>query len=863
MESGTVHVLTALHALAHRIALTAEDGAALERHAGALSPELWRQSRGLLRAADRHGAGSRLDLGFTPLILRWLDLPDEDAFAGAHGLGIAESLARDCGSLDRLAEAIESPDALSSEALRQEVTVAWCARASVLIERLPHTARAAIEAIERAIEHCPPEPMFLCRLHEALHHASTECGDRKRAERARGRIEELRANAELRAQEHDTLYGAAAQILAIVWCIAHDDLLLDAERGLDPGIERSPETWDRVRAAIEAGCIEEVPLPVRTFAAWHSADGFDEADLRDLLSYGAETLAESARAVESLWGGEPCEPIRPSLGARLAKDAAFARRARIEQSYDPLPGERRNLFYEVHQGARRPESVERAALIHRMHALLLRCERLDPAVVASIYLDLAVQCNALGKPEAELRHLDEALALFRRVENDPARRDYGEVCLATYRWREGEVAEARRILQGLEGPKAAEAREEIAAKEPERAALRQAEREAGLRGGLGPRCEVALAHVAAGHTTLAERLAKELCRSHPQEPLAWVTLAEMLCEQGRYRDAVAPARTALEQGNDGPAGCVLLARSLRGTGPEGREESRALAVQAIEGHPDRGTLTAPEFAELARIAHDGGADLALCRRADDHVWALSNRGEEPPGEWLGAAAARRCHGVWAPDAPLWLARIAEAAEAEPAELARFVVERVEALLYFRLLAGRTLFGPIEGLDAERTLSSRARERLEERFGLDAQSEAAQAAARAAIALGYAEPITGEAFACPPAWEPSLPAIESGLGIDAPARLHAGELAQAVLFGPGGAGEREALALIERLDDERVAWIEWAARQGALREIAEAKHGAHSTGTDISMRKVLEIADWDQDEIRQGAWATRWHESERR
>ena len=61
-------------------------------------------------------------------------------------------------------------------------------------------------------------------------------------------------------------------------------------------------------------------------------------------------------------------------------------------------------------------------------------------------------------------------------------------------------------------------------------------------------------------------------------------------------------------------------------------------------------------------------------------------------------SARRCHGVWAPDAPEWLARLAAADE--PAEMARFVVERIEALQHLRLLIARSLFGAVEGLDAD-------------------------------------------------------------------------------------------------------------------------------------------------------------------
>ena len=69
------------------------------------------------------------------------------------------------------------------------------------------------------------------------------------------------------------------------------------------------------------------------------------------------------------------------------------------------------------------------------------------------------------------------------------------------------------------------------------------------------------AHLAAGHAIAGERMANELCRSHPVEPLARTTLARVLEDSGRYRDAVAPAREALARACDAAAGRVLLARS--------------------------------------------------------------------------------------------------------------------------------------------------------------------------------------------------------------------------------------------------------------------------------------------------------------
>lgn len=106
-----------------------------------------------------------------------------------------------------------------------------------------------------------------------------------------------------------------------------------------------------------------------------------------------------------------------------------------------------------------------------------------------------------------------------------------------------------------------------------------------------------------------------------------------------YRDAVRPAREALARGRGEAAGRVLLARILGRLAPDGREESAALAVAAIEAHPERECLRGHDLAEAVRIAHDGGADLEIYRRGDNQVWAL-RANDEPPEEWLGGGGPR-------------------------------------------------------------------------------------------------------------------------------------------------------------------------------------------------------------------------------
>ena len=62
MQPATVHLLTAFFAFAHRLALSADDEAALGRDVAPLSSKLWRATAGLLAEADRGAPGTSLDI---------------------------------------------------------------------------------------------------------------------------------------------------------------------------------------------------------------------------------------------------------------------------------------------------------------------------------------------------------------------------------------------------------------------------------------------------------------------------------------------------------------------------------------------------------------------------------------------------------------------------------------------------------------------------------------------------------------------------------------------------------------------------------------------------------------------------------
>ena len=101
--------------------------------------------------------------------------------------------------------------------------------------------------------------------------------------------------------------------------------------------------------------------------------------------------------------------------------AARLRRARLEQTWVPLPGERQNVFYEAHQGARRPATLQRVALIHQLHALFLRDSPDDPIAVAAVWLDQGAECESRGEHEQERVALTRAVELMR--DEDPAVRE--------------------------------------------------------------------------------------------------------------------------------------------------------------------------------------------------------------------------------------------------------------------------------------------------------------------------------------------------------------------------------------------------------------------------------------------------------
>ena len=863
MEIATTHLLTALYSLSHRIALTAEDVAELDRDWPCLTPELWKATRELLGEADRGAAGTTLDIGFMPLVLRWLGLADEDAFGAEFGVGVVEALGRDLGCLAEIADALESPRVPGSEALGVQLTLAWSRRGVGLMQARPRAASAAVEALERAVVHYPcVDDAQYRQLLESVVIACEACGDWERHRAVQGQIQACDREAESRAKLSES-YTNAALVLTILWCVCHDDFVLAAERGIEPWVRPSPEVWDRVRASIEAGDFEGVPIPLRTYALWTADDTMESERLRHCLDASAGVLGAMVSEVERLWGGPQPQGGRlaSSLAACYVQAAARLRRARLEQTWAPLPGEWPSIFGELHQGARRPATLERVGLIHRMQGVFLQFALSDAIAVVAVWLDRAEEARWQGHYEEEQASLMRAVELTRDGVHDPEVRAYAQVQFGWWLWRNAEPDEARGRLLRLEVPPAKDLLVQIEAKEPERAALREAER-ALRQGDLESSCEVALAHVRAGHSARGEQLARELCRVHREEPTAWVTLARVLYENRRYRDAVGPASRALDIGA-GRAGRVLLARILSRIGPDGRAQGGAIALEVIEPPPFQAGLQREELADLVRIAEDAGAPLAACRGGDDLVLRTDGAG---PLEWYGEAVARRFGGVSSPDAPAWLACLADAARSVPAELARFVVERFESLLYWRLLVGRSLWGSVAvpDLEAEGALYSRARAFAAGVHELRLEAAVAAGAGRAGVSLGWAQLMHGDPVERAIHWVPHLETIGRVFGRDGVTRLRASVLAQAMFFaGEEEVAERERLVVLATFEAERFFWVRWLAEQESLQDLAFDPHNGCSPGTLARLEPILALGvDGSFDAVSRAAWSTRWHAAER-
>ena len=377
--------------------------------------------------------------------------------------------------------------------------------------------------------------------------------------------------------------------------------------------------------------------------------------------------------------------------------------------------------------------------------------------------------------------------------------------------------------------------------------------------------EVGLAHLAAGHGFVAERLAQEFCTAHRDEARSWETKVRVLYANARFRSIPDAADKWIELAPNAAPARSLLARALARVGHIGREPAASIAAAAIELCELGQVLPPSELEELAEICYRAQI-IDWARRADDLVWAC--RAEREPGiEWIIAAALRRCHGPWAEDAPEWLARLTGL---DSHALQRWGVERVDSLQHWCELVDRQMRAPEVWRRLETKLTPAARAIAREKNDFAMRARARDVALHAARELGYSEESATSALAaldtaseavalpdCSPQWLTHRAAIEAAIGPALVIALRASELAQQAWTAvrndrPNGA----SLVIREILQDEKLAWIRWAKHQPSL--------DVHATGGPARERLGLlrELARFTDDEIRRTEWSTKWDDLDR-
>ena len=859
VELASAHILAGLYSLAHRIGLTDADLRLLEDQATSLSPALWDETRATLELADQGGEGTELDLGFLPAIFSWLGVSGEAEFITLYGLGPAATLARDCGKLSPIAAALEGD---RSRPLPLEVSHAWGARATRLLDGLPDTAQAVLESLERALNGLPWKAETARPLFEAIVHVAQLAGDEERLSGARKILE--RMDREAAVDEPNALpIGVVAQVFTALWCLTHEGLVLEEESALEPGIAPPPdEAWSQIVDAVLETRLQDFPVPVALLKAWGAPEDLAAEAVRDCVQRCTPLLPQIVSEVSRLWGGD-----RPDMEvfdevARAVAGLALVRHQGLYEGWAPLLGEpSSSIWIEVHQGAQRLPTLERAELFRRLRPVLRRAEA-DPLVVATAHLDAAAEARAQGQPTEALSHLQEAQRCTAGSE-DPVRRAYGATAVAHYIWLAGDADEAMRRLRALEGEHAQNLLQTIEAHAAQREALRGVEQSHAERQDIDSMCALVASHVAAGHSVQAEATAREALQRFPDDPKAWNLVAWLLYVIGHDRHALVAALEALDKDVGRTVGVSLLARILSHLGSEWSEESARLAGEALQSDDAREVLPSDVLAELADIVQYHGSDIAPARLADDLVAAMS-ADDPPPVEWFGAAAARRCQGEdFAEDAPAWLARVVDARRDAPAELARFIVERTEFLLWLRGHIDREIeAGPRS--DSGEPGGSMSAQSAQARARSLARSAAAGAALRAAnVFHGESDLDEGEGSRAPGEldrnWQPHLATL-AGFG-DLVVCLRASELAQELWFGARELGERDLLVVRETLDRERVGWIRWTDETCEVLADLGGIPGLSAT-TRARLQSVFEAAEIEDDaELREEVWRIRWWDSQ--
>lgn len=590
MEPLTVHTASALHALCHRTALTRTERHAVDAHPAPLVPPLSLEATRLPDAANLE------------LALLWCGLEPKPESMRC----VTEALAHDHARLGALAAALEGHTGVLTDAEARTLRDARCVLFTERTLRIACTAPVAeidacSGALAVALETASPASPDLARVVALLLALYRTHRDDARARRAVECIERL-------AQAHGVPTDAdphlpapamtlsTALVLSTAWCITHDTMLLPGERGLDSDVEPTPEGWNRIRAAALRREADAIPVPDATAAAW----SVGEAALRAGLRASAPRLPATLAAVECVWGGTESDGLcEQALGEVLL--VARVRRVSLDAGYRAPKDARGFLWFDVHQGARSADAIARAHIVRGLHRMFERHGDALPGTRTHLHLDRAIECEALGDNDRARAELEAALAL-EASHPSPEPNEQPAARLAAWLWSEGDVCGAHRLLSGLTGETARTVRHTLARYDRHRNTLREARRLAQSDPGVEAASRVALAESRAGHQVAAERTARTVCDRHPEHPLAWTTLARVLCTAGRFRDGVDPARRALALGGECAKANALLARILACLGPEGREESAARAAAALDAHARHPVLDDDTAVELAEVA---------------------------------------------------------------------------------------------------------------------------------------------------------------------------------------------------------------------------------------------------------------------
>ena len=683
MHPLTVAAFTAIHALCHRIELTRAETELLDVEGASLSPDVWQGTLALLGDADAAGEGASLHLGYDRLILAWLGCRDEAECRERHGLSLVDAVASDRGSLFVAARSVAGDREITTDRAQEALVLlvkVWAERAARLAGTGEDAVSVSIASFDRAVSVCPLPEETTRALWTAFIGACEVTGNRTLAGLAR---ERLKSRRDANEDGEDGLELVVVLVCSVLWAVTHDEYVLRCEHGLDRHVARSPDAWDRIREGVAEGRIDDVPLPVESFAAWCPGPGLDADELSGCIrSCEMATLAEILATVQAVWSGEGDPDSLPPTALALVCEICRMRRIRIERDYESVPGERRNIYYEL-QGARRPEALERLDLTRRLNGVLARYGSVNPDLRMCVARDLAAESESRGEHDATRQHLEEVRRAAVLVD-DAGRREYAQVCLALHCWQRGDLDRAAGLIAAVSSDQAADLRVSLSNAQTARDALDAAVAACRTAPDVARWAAVAHAEMVAGHSIAGERTAQALTRAYPGRSLAWTTLARVRHEHGRHRDAIEPARVAVRLAAGAPTDLALLARILARIGEDGREESLELAERVIVEMVRVGSGPVPALASMAdvigRYADCDRSSLRHALAADDLIWAQRDTHKVPP-EWPGAAASRRCQirlgsGRFA----LGSSRLAEVSpRASPPLLARWVVDRVDAL----------------------------------------------------------------------------------------------------------------------------------------------------------------------------------------